>query len=64
MVPSAREWANPSGVSMVISLGRRVKKRRKLRAREGKKGMGPLDWNSEVMDEVIASVVDVGSICN
>jgi len=65
MVPSASECAKPSGVSMVVSLGRREKKRRVLSAREGRKGIGPVKLNSEEMEEAIASVAadndDVGS---
>lgn len=41
IVPRASEWANPSGVNMVMSLGRSEKKRRVLRSREGRKGTLP-----------------------
>jgi hypothetical protein len=41
MVPKANEWANPVGVSMVISLERREKKRMEFRRRDGRIGTFP-----------------------
>ena len=45
MVPRAREWANPSGVSIVFSLGRREKKRMEFKRKEGRKGTLPVKEN-------------------
>mmetsp|Transcript_3529 Transcript_3529/g.5080 ORF Transcript_3529/g.5080 Transcript_3529/m.5080 type:complete len:101 (+) Transcript_3529:968-1270(+) len=61
MVPSASEWANPVGVSMVISLGLREKKRSVLRRREGRRGMGPVRLKREEM-ELLTLVDNEGSI--
>lgn len=52
-MPSAKEWANPWGVSMVSSLGLREKKRSVLRAREGRRGIGPVWLKREEMDKVL-----------
>jgi len=56
MVPSANEWASPSGVSIVTSLERSKKKRREFHRKDGSRPMVPEDRNREVTTPVVDSM--------